>query len=966
MVALSAVVAGVGPTGAAPSAVAVFAEPRFPYYMTDAHLSPGRVCRWLSEVGLDAQRLTAAQLADPAAFNADRFGLLVHGYGNTYPEPALQALRAFHARGGCLLMVGGTPFCHPCVPTGAQGWGFGQNPSALLARDTDVAHSGAASLRLVGRKGDWFGPTTALHPAAAGEVFTVGAWVRTSNDLTFDDRTRLWIRSFDGAGRFCGQGGPTIPPPGSEWTWVEGSYTVPGNAATADLSIQMWCASGTVWVDDVVFSRGPACDPAANLQPNPGFEDLPDVPTWEDLGHRDDFTHEGVGTGSLIWIEDTEAQAYLDREDRLGLGCIPWAERRLPGAYCVLDPLSLPAGDRAEGLVGVGKAGREVGWPVALIEHGCPQFRGALDLWCGSNMLPMLSREEQRHLVVKSAIHLLARSGRITAQARNAALARFEALSPPEDLARPPRIVDEPSPYPTFFPRSPAPDPTLTVLDLRSLAQDERFFAVVLQGLVNRQRPRVYLLSGVFGGEEQATEFWLDRLVARGYHTRPLPDLCALAAEFAAHCRQAVLYPAELWSDPGRTPILNVVALLCAVRDLVPVTPELNDRLGLPVAFDAGEAWTSVREAHEWAMAELWPRANHHVLAFQHPRNIPFYDYLVAFRAFPIAVFLETPEDTEDLFEQMLRETPPNIPVMGCWGRYGEQPPLAYLEHELVSLTSQWGKPFVVSQWAANLSVHSGVPVAAEELRQRRAPAPTLDPSKVYLVLDFSDGDNLQYVYSSFFGPRWWGNPGRGSLNLAWSVGPGAVDLMPDVLAHYYATATPRDEFIAAVSGAGYCYPDIYASRYGPEAGMVFDGFLRLTAGVMAKADLQVLNPFRGSRENYERYATRIPALTGILADYGRGAKLTYEEATYSVGGGGVPVFRNLFCHDGQGDNVAKTVEGIREATPEQRPAFLHIFVINWWNTPEDLARVMEQLGDDYVACTASQFVDLWRQSQGH
>jgi hypothetical protein len=77
---------------------------------------------------------------------------------------------------------------------------------------------------------------------------------------------------------------------------------------------------------------------------------------------------------------------------------------------------------------------------------------------------------------------------------------------------------------------------------------------------------------------------------------------------------------------------------------------------------------------------------------------------------------------------------------------------------------------------------------------------------------------------------------------------------------------------------------------------------------------------------------------------------------------------RELFCDEdfaGQGDLVAETAKEVRAATPAgRRPAFLHLFAINWWSKPSDLAAMMAALGDDYVACTPNQFVDLWRQSQ--
>jgi len=65
---------------------------------------------------------------------------------------------------------------------------------------------------------------------------------------------------------------------------------------------------------------------------------------------------------------------------------------------------------------------------------------------------------------------------------------------------------------------------------------------------------------------------------------------------------------------------MNVITLLCSVRDLLPVTKEQNAVLGLPVAFDASTAWAGAGGAPV-GVARLWPHANHHVLAFHTRRT---------------------------------------------------------------------------------------------------------------------------------------------------------------------------------------------------------------------------------------------------------------------------------------------------------------------------------------------------------
>jgi hypothetical protein len=104
-------------TVTAPTAqVAVLDEPGFPVYGGLASLPPGHIVDLLRRCGLSAEGRTAAQLdgLTPAAYPA-----LVLASGNTFPLPALAALRAYHQAGG-ILILSGVPFCHPTVKTGGQ------------------------------------------------------------------------------------------------------------------------------------------------------------------------------------------------------------------------------------------------------------------------------------------------------------------------------------------------------------------------------------------------------------------------------------------------------------------------------------------------------------------------------------------------------------------------------------------------------------------------------------------------------------------------------------------------------------------------------------------------------------------------------------------------------------------------------------------------------------------------------
>jgi hypothetical protein len=104
---LTASGAGLHAQGAAKAShVAIFFEPRFPYYGVDPQTSPQEVARHLRENGVRAELLGEEALSDPKRFNADTFAVLVLPYGNTYPNRAFPVLRAFPPEISCILLWG--------------------------------------------------------------------------------------------------------------------------------------------------------------------------------------------------------------------------------------------------------------------------------------------------------------------------------------------------------------------------------------------------------------------------------------------------------------------------------------------------------------------------------------------------------------------------------------------------------------------------------------------------------------------------------------------------------------------------------------------------------------------------------------------------------------------------------------------------------------------------------------------
>ncbi len=119
----AAAVALVLVAGAWAGDVAVLVEPGMVRYGGMPALPSSRIAPLLGECGIEAEGIDARQASDPKQLNARRYAVLVMPYGNAFPLPAFDNLRAFH-RGGCLVL-NGVPFCHPCERVedkGKRGW----------------------------------------------------------------------------------------------------------------------------------------------------------------------------------------------------------------------------------------------------------------------------------------------------------------------------------------------------------------------------------------------------------------------------------------------------------------------------------------------------------------------------------------------------------------------------------------------------------------------------------------------------------------------------------------------------------------------------------------------------------------------------------------------------------------------------------------------------------------------------
>src|SRR5438132_4531126 len=264
----------------------------------------------------------------------------------------------------------------------------------------------------------------------------------------------------------------------------------------------------------------------------------------------------------------------------------------------------------------------------------------------------------------------------------------------------------------------------LLVADVGPLSPDERLVFAALQGIVNRDRPRVYL-----EGMDDTAATWLRDAV-------PLPTRRVapfeLVKQFRSRLHGVVVWDPSLAADPQ-----NVPPTVAGQRDLLPVSPDLAAVLGappyrLPVRLDLRALHLAGRaQTYDWALGHLGPPSRFGALAWHGGPRHGLRDLLVARRAF---VFQADPELDSALVERILRAFPMGTPVFGyiCLDdKAYATTTVPACEPAGVSEISSAGDFLVPSDLAANLTVHSSFPAVRQRPPWNDAPSPP-DPTKTY------------------------------------------------------------------------------------------------------------------------------------------------------------------------------------------------------------------------------------------
>ncbi len=491
------------------------------------------------------------------------------------------------------------------------------------------------------------------------------------------------------------------------------------------------------------------------------------------------------------------------------------------------------------------------------------------------------------------------------------------------------------------LPKFAKPKSMINTIQVQDLSIDEQLFFAVLQGHINRRRPRLMLLDA---RADQGRDTWLNTGTVEITSQRRFrrPEKYDLLHLFLDEVDGVVLY------DPAKSPhYRNLAGTIAGLTNCLPVTRTLLDELGnngidLEIKEDLSELpWTTPIGIYQHLYTAVWPKCEKRLLvsASPHGRGGDHHhtrDMAAACGA--AVVWLDTMvEEERELLSNFLREMPAGNSVVLGW--YAS-------ERSGITMASRFGIGTLPADHYSSSTVFAGM---NPEIMIPPVPQLPLLQNRVYVALLISDGDNIQYMQRAM--RKFWDSSvqHRGRIPLNWTISPAICDIGPAILNYYYTTATEHDCFVSGPSGMGYLMPVNTLEEPGANVGIQLhdlsrmDGYAGLTERYLIKSGLRVVTIWDDAtaehRASYERFCRSLYGATvqnfrdvPAVASSWEGQRLLFQKLEIPYASSTRHLRRSL-------TQVLREWDG-------QSPMFV-AYQVNIWGElkPQQLVSLAEELG---------------------
>ncbi|MDR1096930.1 MAG: discoidin domain-containing protein [Tannerella sp.] len=499
------------------------------------------------------------------------------------------------------------------------------------------------------------------------------------------------------------------------------------------------------------------------------------------------------------------------------------------------------------------------------------------------------------------------------------------------------------------FPRFAVPVDTLDGFRVEdpSLAPEEKVMFTVLQGLINKTKPSVFLLRP--GGE--GTYYWPERL---GINIREYPadKKWDLLRKYKEKIDGVILYSVEK-SDHYR----NLATTVAGLKNALPVTAAgyeqlLSQGIEFPVIADLSPLpYSTPEDIYRHLYDAYWKDCTKRLL-ITHSALVFIRDIAVAAGA--AVIWLDPRKEKEnEVVRLFLKDMKAGKSIiLGWWAE----------ERSGIGIGTEYGISTIPADFYENATVYAGM---NRVINLPETPKKPDLENKIYLTVFLSDGDNIQYCQHTM--PRLWDNKERGVIPVNWTVSPGLADLGPQLLNYFYRTATPNDFLASGPSGLGYALLyDAHNRKWFNTGGESFDRYLQLTQTYLERSGLRVVTVWDEINETQmESYATFCRYLYGATQQDWRKRP---EKIPAFVKQNKLAFLPNYPCYAGSTNfaDMDREMDTIVNFDGSH-PVFLTAQGVSWRMSPDSLVVLKEKLEKlspgKIVFCRGDHFFALYNEA---
>ena len=412
----------------------------------------------------------------------------------------------------------------------------------------------------------------------------------------------------------------------------------------------------------------------------------------------------------------------------------------------------------------------------------------------------------------------------------------------------------------------------ITVISLGALSHEQRHTVIFLQGLVAREKPSIFIDYGSAShkyalAEMEKSGYTISRTDEQGNPWK----FESIIKKFSSYIKDSGYILYKTTEDHGQ---INTATNLATINGYLPVTPELEETvisLGLTKKLDISGDDIDLNYLKEFY--------KEYKDSFRNDSLVHLYYYVTGMRDFAIqqnifVIYIEDSDYRGRLFrDEIMRELTPSSIIFG-WCQY---------EKKFTQSASRYGHTVIPSDHSYNLSILSCYDAIDEEFSSALPENVQLDPTKHYVAIVYSDGDNAQWIQNGFSEYHTWQSYNE-EKPVSWTFCPLLTELSEVDIKRTLDIAGDT-AFITGPSGGGY-------SRIMHMNSEELSAFSDYTAAVMKESGLSIMTILDTIEENTNEklFFSRMEKRLSYFSRYDNieGGILQLDPDNYSGGKGRV------------------------------------------------------------------------------